>query len=52
MILGVDYLYYYGPDKSRLYEAWNKYYAHLSYNKRLKIVYNKVLKGKMPPLKQ
>lgn len=48
MILGFPYIYYHGPDKSKLFRAWEKYYDGLSYNKKLKKVHERVRKGKFP----
>lgn len=48
MILGFPYIYNEGPDKSKLFRAWEKHYEHLSYNKKLKMVHKKVRIGKMP----
>jgi hypothetical protein len=35
-------------DKSQLYRAWEKYYDHVSYKKKLGLVLNRVRIGKFP----
>ena len=47
MEIKFDYDY---PDNGKLYKAWEKYYNKigLSYNKKMKKVFERVSKGKYP----